>query len=42
MSALQVHSSKNLDIYSALTETELSLPVMPEVKAGFPIQLTIE
>ncbi len=48
MSALQVYSSKNMDIYSAETETELQLPLMEAVSAGFPspatdfIDLTID
>ena len=48
MSALQVYSSKNMDIYSSETETELQLPLMEAVSAGFPspatdfIDLTID
>ena len=33
---LQLHSSQYLDIYSAQTDTELSLPVLEGVRAGFP------
>lgn len=36
MSALKLHSSETLDIYSALTETELNLPLLEGVRAGFP------
>ncbi len=37
MSALKLHTSNNLDIYSADTETELSLPLLPtSISAGFP------
>ncbi|MEW6616033.1 MAG: translesion error-prone DNA polymerase V autoproteolytic subunit [Thermodesulfobacteriota bacterium] len=37
MSSLKVHSSKILDIYSASSETELLLPIVPGgISAGFP------
>jgi DNA polymerase V len=36
LSALQLHSSQHLDIYSAQTDTELTLPVLEGVRAGFP------
>ena len=36
MAALQLHSSQHLDIYSAQTETELDLPLLEGVRAGFP------
>ncbi len=36
MCALRLYSSSHLDIYSAQTETELSLPVLGSIKAGFP------
>ena len=36
MSALKLHSSSVLDIYSAQTETVLDLPVLPGISAGFP------
>jgi DNA polymerase V len=36
MAALQVHSSRFLDIFSAQTDTELDLPLMEGVQAGFP------
>lgn len=36
MSALKLHSSSVLDIYSAQTETALDLPVLPGISAGFP------
>lgn len=37
MSPLKVHSSKILDIYSASSETELVLPMIPGgISAGFP------
>jgi len=36
MAALHLHSSENLDIYSAHTDTELKLPLMEGVRAGFP------
>ncbi|MFH2012331.1 MAG: translesion error-prone DNA polymerase V autoproteolytic subunit [Pseudomonadota bacterium] len=37
MSPLKVHSSKILDIYSASSETELALPIIPGgISAGFP------
>jgi DNA polymerase V len=46
---LKLHSSKILDIYSALTETELKLPYVDEgISAGFPspaldfVDLTID
>jgi len=35
--ALKLHSSTTLDIYSALTDTKLSLPYIPGgISAGFP------
>jgi len=40
MAALQVYSSRTIDIFSAATETELSLPVMEAVSAGFPSPAT--
>ncbi len=37
MTPLKLHSSKQLDIYSALTDTELELPLVAEgISAGFP------
>ncbi|MCG9911330.1 MAG: translesion error-prone DNA polymerase V autoproteolytic subunit [Flavobacteriales bacterium] len=37
MQPLKLHTSKTLDIYSALTETELELPYVSEgISAGFP------
>jgi len=36
MSALKLHSSSNLDIYSSLSESELDLPVLQGISAGFP------
>ncbi len=49
MSALKLHSSTVLDIYSAAAETELELPLVPGgISAGFPspaldfIDLTID
>lgn len=49
MSALKLHSSPVLDIYSAAAETELELPLVPGgISAGFPspaldfIDLTID
>jgi len=36
MSALKLHSSSNLDIYSAQSESELDLPVLQGISAGFP------
>jgi len=36
MSALKLHSSSVLDIYSSQTETALDLPVLPGISAGFP------
>jgi len=36
MAALQLHSSQYLDIYSAQTVTELDLPLLEGVHAGFP------
>jgi DNA polymerase V len=37
MSALKLHESKTLEIYSALTDTELKLPLISEnISAGFP------
>jgi len=49
MTPLKVHSSKTIDIYSAVTETELELPFVNEgISAGFPspaldfVDLTID
>ncbi len=49
MQPLKLHSSKTIDIYSALTETELSLPFVSEgISAGFPspaldfVEITID
>ena len=49
MSALQLHTSKTIDIYSALTDTVLDLPYVGNgISAGFPspaldfIDLTID
>lgn len=49
MSALKLHSSPVIDIYSAAAETELELPLVPGgISAGFPspaldfIDLTID
>lgn len=46
---LKLHTSKTIDIYSALTETEIQLPVVTEgISAGFPspaldfVDLTID
>jgi DNA polymerase V len=46
---LKLHTSKTIDIYSALTETELELPFVDEgISAGFPspaldfVNLTID
>ena len=36
MSALKLHDSEHLDIYSAQTATELELPLLPGISAGFP------
>lgn len=37
MPTLQLHTSNHLDIYSALTETELKLPLVNNgISAGFP------
>ncbi len=37
MAASKLHTSPTLDIYSALTETELELPLVTEgISAGFP------
>lgn len=37
MTALKLHTSKTLDIYSASTETELELPLISQgINAGFP------
>lgn len=36
MTALKLHSSEHLDIYSAQTDTELELPVLSGISAGFP------
>ena len=36
MSALKLHTSSALDIYSSLTETQLELPLIPGINAGFP------
>lgn len=49
MAALKLHTSSTMDIYSALTETELELPLVSEgISAGFPspaldfVDLTID
>lgn len=49
MSALKLHTSKTLDIFSAIIETELELPVVSQgINAGFPspaldfVDLTID
>ncbi|PKP12089.1 MAG: peptidase S24 [Bacteroidetes bacterium HGW-Bacteroidetes-4] len=49
MKPLKLHTSKTIDIYSALTETELELPFVDEgISAGFPspaldfVNLTID
>ena len=49
MTSLQLHTGNKLDIYSALTETELKLPFVKEgISAGFPspaldfVDLTID
>jgi len=49
MSALKLHNSKTLDIYSALADSELELPVVSQgISAGFPspaldfVDLTID
>jgi len=36
MSALRLHTSGTIDIYSAQTEIELDLPLLEGVRAGFP------
>jgi DNA polymerase V len=37
MTSLKLHTSSNLDIYSALTETEMERPLISEsISAGFP------
>lgn len=36
MSALKLHSSSELDIYSAQTDEVLELPVLQGISAGFP------
>jgi DNA polymerase V len=36
MTALKIHSSPTVDIYSAQTETELDIPVLQGISAGFP------
>ena len=36
MNALKLHTSPNIDIYSAQTETELEIPVLQGISAGFP------
>jgi len=36
MASQKLHNSSNLDIYSAMSESELSLPVILEISAGFP------
>jgi DNA polymerase V len=37
MSALKIHTTSNLDIYSASTDTELHLPLISNgISAGFP------
>ena len=40
MSALKLHSSEHLDIYSAQTDSELELPVLSGISAGFPSPAT--
>ena len=40
MTALKLYSSSTLDIYSAQTETELEIPVLGIVNAGFPSPAT--
>ncbi|MDP4269970.1 MAG: translesion error-prone DNA polymerase V autoproteolytic subunit [Bacteroidota bacterium] len=40
MSALKLHDSAHLDIYSAQTATELELPLLPGISAGFPSPAT--
>ena len=48
MTALHLHSSRHLDIYSAQTDTELALHTLEGVQAGFPspaadfVDLTID
>jgi len=49
LNPLKLHSSPTLDIYSALTDTELALPIVTEgISAGFPspaldfVNLTID
>lgn len=49
VAALKLHTSSTMDIYSALTETELELPLVSEgISAGFPspaldfVDLTID
>lgn len=49
MHPLKLHTSKTIEIYSALTETELELPLVDEgISAGFPspaldfVNLTID
>jgi DNA polymerase V len=36
MSALKLYSTETLDIYSAQTDSELDLPLLEGVRAGFP------
>ena len=36
MTALRLHSSEHLDIYSANTEKEMELPYLQGISAGFP------
>ena len=37
MTNLKLHSSSNIDIYSAMTDIELELPLIPQgISAGFP------
>ncbi len=36
MTALKLHSSPHIDIYSAKSDTPLELPVFNDIKAGFP------
>jgi DNA polymerase V len=36
MTALKLHSSPEIDIYSSKSDTELELPVFNDIKAGFP------
>ena len=36
MSPIKLHSSSNLDIFSAQSESELDLPVLQGISAGLP------